>query len=146
MKILIGADHRGFEKKQVLVRELLERGYEVEDMGATEYQADDDEPDFAVKVVRQLDEGDRGILLCGSGHGMEMAANRFAHVRAILGFRVEVVRQGREHNDANVLTIPAEWISDEEMLHVVEVFLNTEFLNKERYVRRLSKLRELGGV
>ena len=146
MKVFLGADHRGYEMKGKIKAWLAERGVEVEDMGARVYQADDDEVDYVQAVVEAMGEDDRGILFCGTGQGMSMAANRYAHVRSMVGFRVEVAKLGREHNDANVLSVPAEWVEEEQVRAMIEVFLGSDFSGKERYVRRLRKLEELGKV
>lgn len=143
MKIYIGADHRGYEKKELVKRWLMENGHEVVDVGASEYDKSDDYVDYAVATVSSMGDADMGILMCGSGHGMVIAANRFSKVRAILGFNKEVVVQGRKDEDANVLILPAEWITDEEMLERASVFLETPFSGAERHVRRIKKIRDL---
>lgn len=146
MRVLIGADHRGFELKEKLKVMLGEWGYEVVDVGAESLNPDDDEVDFAVDLVQELKEEDKGVLLCGTGQGMVMAANRYTHIRAILGFNQGVVIQAREHNNTNVLAIPAEWVNEGEVERILKAFLETEFSGKERYVRRLRKLQDLGGA
>lgn len=143
MKILIGADHRGFELKQWLIPELQRKGYELLDVGALSFDPEDDYVDIGVKLVSEMNELDRGILICGSGHGVEMTANRFSHIRAILGFNLNVVVQGRQHEDANVLCLPADWVDTTEAFQMVVKFLESEFNGEERHVRRLSKLAEI---
>lgn len=145
MRVYIGADHRGFELKEKLVSWMEGEDYEVVDLGANILDPEDDYTEFAVKVAKAVagEQGARGILLCGSGHGVDIVANRFHEVRSILGFNRDVVIQGRQHEDANVLSIPAEWISEEEAREMVEVFMRTEFLAKNKYIRRL---REVGTV
>lgn len=143
MKVVIGADHRGFELKEDLVTWLTESGYEVVDVGANVLNPEDDYFDFAQELAKQLKETDRGILFCGSGHGMDIVANRFEYIRGILGFRKEVVIQGREHEDANVLILPADWVSYEEVVEMVDLFLATDFSGEERHVRRLHKLESI---
>lgn len=143
MKILIGADHRGFELKQWLKHELQQKGYELLDVGASSYDPEDDFVDIGVNLVSEMNEHDRGILICGSGHGVEMTANRFSHIRAILGFNMNVVVQGRQHEDANVLCLPADWVDTTEVLQMVVKFLETEFSGEERHVRRLNKLAKI---
>ncbi len=141
--IYIGADHRGFELKEQLKVWLIEQGYEVEDVGNFMLDPDDDYVDPAIKVGEMIQGGvgsDRGILLCGSGHGVEMIANRFSKVRAILAFNSEVTKQGREHEDANVLAIPANWLTTEEAIERLEIFLQTEANPSERYVRRRNRM------
>jgi ribose 5-phosphate isomerase B len=141
MKIFLGADHRGFELKEKVKEWLQRQEYVVIDMGAHEIDKDDDYVDYAKIVAASMDvKKDRGILICGSGHGMEMTANRYGGVRAILGFNEEVTKQGREHEDANVLVLPSEHVSDKQALEWVELFLTSSFSGKERYRRRLLKL------
>ncbi len=141
--IYLGADHRGYELKEAVKAFLLDQGEEVEDVGAYGFDPDDDYFDFGVKVAESI-EGNggtsRGILLCGSGHGMELVANRFPRVRAILGFNDEVTAQGRQDEDANVLVIPADWASSSEACERVRIFLETEFGKEDRHVRRIGKV------
>lgn len=143
--IYIGADHRGFELKENLKVWLKTQGYEVEDVGNHVFDPDDDSLDSAIKVAEMVEgnEGDKGILCCGSGHGEDIAANRFPGVRAILGFNRDVTIQGREHWDANILVIPAEWVSAQEAEERVELFLTTEKSTSDRYERRRSRLAAL---
>ena len=146
MRIYIGADHRGFILKDKLKEWLEEQGYEVVDVGAYEFNEKDDYPDFATKVAKEMigDGGSRGVLLCGSGHGVDIAANRFKEIRSILGFNLEVVKQGRLHEDANVLSLPADWIDEELAKEMVMVFLETEFSGEVRHKRRIEKLKLVG--
>lgn len=145
MQIFLGADHRGYELKEKVKRDLERRRYEVFDVGADEYDKDDDYVDFAAEVAKRVQEekGSVGILLCGSGHGVDIVANRFSGVRSILGFNRAVVKQGREHEDANVLSIPAGWIDELEVIGLVRMFLEAEFSGKKRYKRRLEKISRL---
>lgn len=145
MVVYLGADHRGFELKEKIKDYLREEGYEIEDVGAFQYDPEDDYPDFAIKVAREItgDVGAKGILVCGSGHGVEIVANRFPEVRAVLGFNVEVVRQGREHEDANVLSLPSEWVSEDDAVEMVRVFLETERSKDTRHARRLQQIAQI---
>lgn len=146
MRIYLGADHRGFELKEQIRDWLLSNEYEVEDVGDHVFDPDDDYVDFALKVAESI-EGNgntsKGILLCGSGHGVDIVANRFPHVRAIIGFNDQVTVQGREHEDANVLVLPAEWASTEEAIHRVELFLETERVENARHDRRRARISNL---
>lgn len=144
--IYIGADHRGFELKEQLKNWLQENEYEVEDVGNHVFDPDDDSIDPAVKVGEMIQGGiiqDRGILICGSGHGVDMVANRFSGVRAILGFNEKVTVQGREHEDANVLVLPSNWVSYEEACERVGLFLQTESNMSDRYARRRQRIENL---
>lgn len=143
--IYIGADHRGFELKEQLKLSLVKGGYEVEDVGNYVFDPGDDSLDSAIKVAEMVEGGssDRGILLCGSGHGEDMTANKFPGVRAILGFNREVVVQGREHWDANILILPADWVSQDQAKEWTELFLATDKKSDERYARRRARLQNL---
>ena len=121
MKIYIGADHRGFELKKELKKFLIEKGYEVEDAGAFKYDKDDDYPDFAEAVAEKVSKDDsaRGILLCGSGTGMDAAANKVRGVRATLAFSKEITRAARNDDDVNVISLPADFLKSEEAEEIV---------------------------
>jgi ribose 5-phosphate isomerase B len=142
MKIVLAADHRGFALKELIKTQLTQQ-YQVVDCGATEHIPDDDYVDYGLLAVNQLGAEDKAILFCGSGHGMDITANRYSHIRAILGFNLDVIRQGREHEDANVLVIPADWIKIEEINQYVNAFINTPFSGEDRHLRRLHKLSSL---
>ncbi len=146
MRIYIGADHRGFILKEILVEWLKQEEYEVVDVGAYEFNEEDDYPDYAEKVAKEIagTKGERGILICGSGHGVDIAANRFKEIRSILGYNLEVVRQGREHEDANILSLPADWVDEKEAKERVRIFLETEFSGEVRHRRRIEKLGRIG--
>ena len=148
MKVFIGSDHRGFEVKNHLVGLLTEQGIEVIDLGPDQLDPDDDYNDYAVKVALEVQkaasEGNteeaRGILVCGSAHGVAIQANRFKGVRAIAAYDTELARIGREHNDANVLCLSADFIENSDIDNIVNIFLNTAFSGEERHIRRIKKL------
>ena len=142
-KIFIGADHRGFEKKNLLA-DFLKQNYEVVDLGATSYQETDDYNDYAQNVAKSVltNPGSKGILLCGSAHGISIQANRFKGIRAIVGFNTELAEIGRKHNDANVLCLSADFQDVEEMKNIANKFLSTDFLNEDRLARRNNRLDE----
>ncbi len=145
MKIYIGSDHRGYELKEKIFQWLIDADYELEDYGAYEYDEKDDYTTFAEKVasvVGKSDE-DRGILLCGSGVGVDIVANKFDGVRASIGKDNDQVRAGRNDDDMNVLVIAADYTSEEETKNMVETFLKTEFSGKERYKRRLYEIQRI---
>jgi ribose 5-phosphate isomerase B len=146
MRIYIGADHRGFELKEQVIEWLENSEYEVEDVGCFVFDPDNDYVDFALKVAESIEGSDgnvRGILLCGSGHGVDIVANRFPHVRAILGFNDQVTVQGREHEDANVLVIPSDWTTSEEAYERVRLFLETDKVENVNYRRRRDRIARL---
>ena len=149
MRIYLGADHRGFELKEQIKGWLTENGYEVEDVGCYVYDPDNDYVDFALKVAETIEgsgEEDRGILLCGSGHGVDIVANRFSHVRSIIGFNDEVTVQGRQHEDANVFVLPSDWTTVEEAIERVRLFLETEKTKNVNYDRRRMRIANLRTV
>lgn len=143
MNVIIGADHRGYVLKEKLKEWLDKKKYTVVDVGPKELVLDDDYVDYGTAVIKQMKAGDRGILLCGSGHGMELVANRHKQVRAILGFNEKVVVQGRKHENANVLSLPSDWVSLKQARNMVELFVKTKFDGETRHKRRLRKISEL---
>jgi len=147
MKIYIGADHNGFDMKRELMDELRASGYEVVDRGG-ESKPDDDFPVFASSVVagmRASDDSDpRGILICGSGQGMCMAANRYKGIRASLVWDLEEAHASRNDDDSNVLCLPARYISMREAIKIAEAWLATPFAGAPRFKRRIDELDKLG--
>jgi len=148
MKIFIGADHNGFELKAQLSEYLKRGGYEVEDEGDQEKHPDDDFPQFAAKVVHAMAADPsydvRGILICGSGQGMCIAANRYKGIRAILGYDQEAARSSRNDDDSNVLCLPSRTLNFEEAIGIVHVWLMTPFADAPRFKRRIAQIEELG--
>lgn len=154
-KIFIAADHAGFQIKQELMPFLRDLGYEVQDFGAFEFNAEDDYPDFIVPLARDISASggsQKGIIIGGSGQGEAMAANRFPHVRAVVFNGQYEPKDGRvvpheiivsrEHNDANILSLGARFLSEKDAKDAVEVWLATKFSNDPRHVRRLEKIEE----
>lgn len=142
-KVFIASDHAGFEMKAALIAYVSSLGYLVEDFGAREQNPDDDYPDFIIPCVHRVAAvpGSFGIVIGGSGQGEGMAANRVAGVRSGVwyGGTFEMVSLMREHNDANVLSIAARFVSIEEAKRAAALFLKTPFSNAERHRRRLAK-------
>ena len=138
--IPIAADHAGFEMKEKLVAELKKLGYQPQDLGTSGPDATD-YPDFAHPLAREISRGDaqRGILLCGSGIGMDIVANRYPHVRAALAWKPEIAELSRQHNDSNVLVLPARFISDAEGVEIMKRWLETKF-EGGRHGRRVEKI------
>jgi len=143
MKIAIGADHAGFSLKEQLRRKLSDEGYEVVDFG-TGTSDSCDYPDFAQSVGRDVAQGhsDRGILVCSTGIGMAMAANKVDGVRAAPAQNDDEVKFTREHNDANVLTLGAKYLDAPRALELIDIFLKTEFAGG-RHARRVAKIAQL---
>ncbi|MET1033103.1 MAG: RpiB/LacA/LacB family sugar-phosphate isomerase [Candidatus Saccharimonadales bacterium] len=148
MKIFMGADHNGFDMKQKLAEVLVRAGYEVINEGDAERKADDDFPVFAARVVHAMraeDQADaKGILICGSGQGMCMAANRFKGIRASLVWDVQEAHAARNDDDSNVLCLPARSISAAEAAKIAEAWLVTPFAGAARFKRRIQELDQLG--
>jgi len=146
VKVALGADHRGFGLKEDLKRWLAAYGHEVIDLGPA--NADRvDYPDYAFKVADAVarHRADRGILICSTGIGMSIAANKVRGVRAALADSVRLARLSREHNDANVLCLGADFLSASEARRIVGVWLRTEFAGG-RHARRVRKLGRVGRV
>jgi ribose 5-phosphate isomerase B len=142
--IYIGSDHAGYELKEKLKIFIKELGYEIEDKGAFILDNEDDYPDFIKPVAEAvaLDKNNKGIILGGSGQGEAICANKVKGIRASVyyGHLLEMIKVTREHNNANVLSLGARFITDESAKEAVKVFLETEFKNGERHVRRINKL------
>lgn len=144
MKVFIGSDYRGFEKKRELIPFLEKQGFEVVDAGDYEYKEGDDFNDAAIKVATSVREnpGTMGILICDSAHGVTIQANRFKRIRAAHCENTESAKLSREHDDANVLCLSAHFMTPTEMEEIILTFLNTNFINLERRVRRINRLDE----
>ena len=138
--IPVGADHAGYALKERLVSELRRLGYEPLDLG-THSTESTDYPEYAHEVAARVEHHDaeRGVLLCGTGLGMAYAANRHPGVRAAVAWSPEVARLAREHNDANVLVLPARFVSPEDGLEILRTWLGTEFAGG-RHARRIAKI------
>jgi len=140
MVIPIGSDHAGFETKQILIEHLIQLGYEVKDYGCYSDQSID-YPDYAHPVAEHIEAnpGSLGILLCGSGNGISMTANKHQGIRCALCWTAEIAELARQHNDANIISLPARFISVEEAKQMVEIFLNTAF-EGGRHATRVAKI------
>lgn len=147
MIIYLGADHRGFNLKERLKDFLRNQGYEIADMGAARYEESDDYPDFARAVAENVGtdpEGSRGVLICGSGVGVDIVANRFPNVRSAVAISADQIYKARHDDNANVLSLAADFISEADTQRIVKVFLATPFSGEERYKRRLQKIPSSG--
>ncbi|MEK7566263.1 MAG: RpiB/LacA/LacB family sugar-phosphate isomerase [Patescibacteria group bacterium] len=143
MTIFIGADHRGFKIKEALKPYLKELGLEVVDLGNDHFDENDDYPDFANAVAGKVSknpETDKGILICGSGIGMSIAANKFENVRAAQADKIEEAILSRKDNDANVLSLSGNFLSEQEIKEIVRAWLETPFSKEERHERRIKKI------
>lgn len=138
--IPIASDHGGFAMKSYLIERLKENGYEVKDYGC--YSDDSvDYPDMIHPLATDIQNGkySLGIIICGSGNGAQMTANKHPHVRAALCWNVELGKLARQHNDANILSLPGRFISNETAWDIVQTFLNTDF-EGGRHIRRIEKI------
>lgn len=146
MKVAIGSDHGGFALKEQIVAHLKEKGYEVEDFG-THTTDSCDYPDYGVLAAKAVADGtcDKGIVVCTTGIGISMAANKIKGVRCGLCHDVTTARLTREHNDANVLALGGGFIAPFLGLEMVDVFLTTPFSNEEKHIRRIDKVMRIEG-
>ena len=138
--IPIGCDHAGFQTKQAIIEHLTSLGYEVKDYGC--YSEDSiDYPDYAHPVAAHIEKnpGTLGILLCGSGNGISMTANKHQQIRSALCWKKEIAELARQHNDANIITLPARFITIDEAIEMVDIFLNTPF-EGGRHANRVGKI------
>lgn len=145
MKIFFASDHAGFEMKKALVEFVKGLGFEAVDLGPKEFKEGDDYPLEVEKVGMEVfkdPDGSKGIILGGSGQGEAIVANRFPNVRAVVyyGGEKEIIKLSREHNDANVLSIGARFVSEKEAKEAVDLWLKTEFSEESRHIRRLREI------
>jgi ribose 5-phosphate isomerase B len=145
VRVAVAADHAGFEMKNTLAGKIGEMGHELIDAGAHEYVAGDDYPDFAVAAARALVSGqaERAVLICGSGVGASIAANKVKGIRAGLCHDTYSARQGVEHDDMNVLVLGSRVIGEALAEDLVTAFLGAEFSGEPRHARRLEKVKAL---
>lgn len=146
MLIYIGADHRGFKLKESLKNYLKESGYEVVDVGNANYDQADDYPDFAALVGRKISldpDNSKGILICGSGVGVDVAANKFKNVRSALVINSDQAMASRNDDNTNVLSLAADYLNEEDAKKILSTWLKTSFSGEERHARRLKKIEEL---
>ena len=143
MKIAIGCDHAGFELKEKVVGYLKEKQFNIEDVGTYSLESVD-YPDFAHKVGKMVNESEAtfGIVVCGSANGVNMVVNKYANVRSALCWKKEIAELARQHNDANVLALPARYLSWEEAKEIVDVFFSSMF-EGGRHATRVEKIKNI---
>lgn len=167
MKIYLATDHAGFELKEKVKKFLQDQGYDVFDCGALSFDKEDDYPDFiskAAEAVSQDPQNSKGIIFGGSGQGEAMVANKYKNVRCAVFYRpavppqaadasgrmssdpFEIIRLSREHNDANVLSLSARFLKEEDVLKAVKLWLETPFPSEERHQRRVEKIKQIEQV
>lgn len=141
--IPIASDHAGYELKNIVVKYLQSKDFEVKDFGTFSSESVD-YPDFAHQVGSAINRGEytRGIVICGSGNGVQMTVNKYPNVRCALCWNEEIASLARQHNDANIISLPARFIDEKTALRLVDIFLNTPF-EGGRHQRRVEKINKL---
>lgn len=140
MRIILGADHGGFSSKERIREVLKKKGIEVIDVGAKTLNETDDYVDYSKLATAAFLDGDRIVLFCRNGFGMAIAANRTKGIRCGVGFNKAAVEKGRSDDDINCLSIPSDYLNEEEIEQIIEVFLNTGFSSDPKYLRRINKM------
>tara|TARA_Y100001970_G_scaffold286607_1_gene409226 strand:- start:13726 stop:14181 length:456 start_codon:yes stop_codon:yes gene_type:complete len=145
MKICISADHGGFELKKILIKHIQSLGFEIKDLNDTEYDPNDDYPDTSKLVANAISNKsyDKGIILCGSGVGASVVANKYKDVRAAICHDTYSASQGVEHDDMNVVCLGGRIIGDALAKEIVAEFINAKFVDEERFIRRKEKLDQI---
>ena len=142
MRLHIGSDHAGLELKNALIAHLVNQGHDVTDHGPYQYAALDDYPDFCIPAAQAVakDPTSLGIVIGGSGNGEQIAANKVKGIRAVLAWSIETAKLGKEHNNANVVSIGGRMHSLEECQAIIDAFVVTPFSNDDRHIRRINKI------
>jgi len=143
MNLFIASDHRGFELKEKIKEFLSVEGHSVVDLGNHKYDKDDDYPDFAKEVAEKVSadpEETRGILLCGSGVGVDIVANKFQGVRSALAFSPDQIAMAKSDDDVNIISLPSEFLDEERTKEIINAWLNTKFSGEEKDKRRIGKI------
>lgn len=142
MRLHIGSDHAGLELKNELLAHLVNNGHDVTDHGPYQYDALDDYPDFCIPAAQAVakDAASLGIVIGGSGNGEQIAANKVQGIRAVLAWSIETAKLGKEHNNANVVSVGGRMHSIEECKAIIDAFIATPFSNDERHIRRVNKI------
>lgn len=144
--IYIGSDHRGYNLKERVKVWLKQWNYEFEDLGAFEFDPEDDYPDFAKLVAEKVRENlnqNKGIVICGSGVGVDIVANKFKGIRCGLAINKDQIKMAKADDDINFLALASDFIKEEEVKEIIKIFLETKFSDEERYIRRIRKISAL---
>jgi len=142
--IYIASDHAGFRMKEKLKRFLDRKGYEIKDLGAVKYIKNDDYPDYALKLAKKISKTEgRGILICGAGHGMNIAANKTKGIRASIVWNKKSAKYAKSHTNINLVSLPARLISQGEAEKIVMVWLKTKFSKEKRHLNRINKIKRI---
>lgn len=143
-RIYIGSDHAGFQLKNIIREFLHDGGYAVEDIGPYSYERGDDYPDYALKVCKKiLKSGGRGILICGSGQGMDRAANKIPGIYSSVCWNEESAVIAKEHGDINVLCLGGRLVGPSRAKRIIKIWLERPYKNKKRHERRINKIKEM---
>jgi ribose 5-phosphate isomerase B len=142
MRLHIGSDHAGLELKNELLAHLVNNGHDVTDHGPYEYDALDDYPDFCIPAAQAVakDPASLGVVIGGSGNGEQIAANKVKGIRAVLAWSIDTAKLGKEHNNANVVSIGGRMHSLDQCKEIIDAFIATPFSNDERHIRRINKM------
>jgi len=139
--IFIASDHGGYELKEKICHRLANRGVTFEDFGAFSNDSGDDYPGYAKRVAKAVIKNKgKGILICSSGQGMAIAANRFKNIQAVVAWNKQIAQESREDNDSNILSLPADHLSEAQAWEIITTFLSTPFSKEARHIRRLGQL------
>ena len=140
--IYLGSDHNGFKSKELVKDYLIQKNYQVKDLGNKKFQKTDDYPDYGKKVAKKVatEKNTLGILFCGSGQGMCIVANKYKGVRAALGWSQAAAKKSKHDDDSNVLCIPAWRLTNDQTLRITNNWLRTPFSNLTRHKRRINKI------
>lgn len=143
-KIFLGSDHAGFKLKEEIKKFLVNSDYEVEDKGHHSFDPNDDYPDYIAPVAKEVakNPNSKGIIFGASGQGEAIVSNRIKGIRAAIyyGNNIEIVKLSRTHNNANILSLGAKFLTKEEAIKAVKLWLSTDFSNEERHIRRIKKI------
>jgi ribose 5-phosphate isomerase B len=142
MRLHIGSDHAGLELKNELLAHLVNNGHDVTDHGPYEYDALDDYPDFCIPAAQAVakDPTSLGVVIGGSGNGEQISANKVKGIRAVLAWSIETAKLGKEHNNANVVSVGGRMHSIDQCKEIIDAFIATPFSNDERHIRRINKM------
>ena len=142
MRLHIGSDHAGLELKNELLAHLVNNGHDVTDHGPYEYDALDDYPDFCIPAAQAVskDPTSLGVVIGGSGNGEQISANKVKGIRAVLAWSIETAKLGKEHNNANVVSVGGRMHSIDQCKEIIDAFIATQFSNDERHIRRIDKI------
>jgi ribose 5-phosphate isomerase B len=142
MRLHIGSDHAGLELKNELLAHLVNNGHDVTDHGPYEYDALDDYPDFCIPAAQAVakDPTSLGVVIGGSGNGEQISANKVRGIRAVLAWSIETAKLGKEHNNANVVSVGGRMHSIDQCKEIIDAFIATPFSNGERHIRRIDKI------